>query len=532
MRKGMKKVLAILLGTVMTASILAGCGSSGTASTTEGTAESTTTTTKEAAEGEDNTQAASDIDISEHVALKMYLVGDKPDGFDDVYAKINEILEAKLNCSIAVDWLSWSEHETKYSLLFSAGEDFDLIYSASSWCHFEQTVALGGFKALDEQFIQTYAPDVWKMMPEVAWEQATIDGSIYMVPANYVEVTPDVLAIRGDLMEKYGYEDIADYDTLIDFYRDCAADGIYGNAVGAGYWLWFEHLGYNVVGGAPSSGELVLFNGQDPEDHSLQYILDWDEFTEFCHLMKDLADVGCWPRDVLNTTQDRQDGLLSGRGASMVWNPGSCKLYANQANTEHPDWNVNVYNIMPDIGYGATKYTNGGLAININSKNAERAMMVINEFATNPEIQDLAQLGIEGVNWEAVGEDQYKIIEGAAYNTSNNWGWRNQDIMRTLYQENPTAVDTKVNEMNEYLLSHVREEHILDGFSFDSTSVSTQYAAVEAVMGTYFDPLVNGLVDDVDASLEQFRSAMEAAGIQDILDEMQSQVDALVSSKN
>ena len=49
-------------------------------------------------------------------------------------------------------------------------------------------------------------------------------------------------------------------------------------------------------------------------------------------------------------------------------------------------------------------------------------------------------------------------------------------------------------------------------------------------MGTYFDPLVNGLVDDVDASLEQFRSAMEAAGIQDILNEMQSQVDALVAS--
>ena len=157
-------------------------------------------------------------------------------------------------------------------------------------------------------------------------------------------------------------------------------------------------------------------------------------------------------------------------------------------------------------------------------------MMVLNEFATNQDLQDLTQLGIEGVNWEPVGEDQYQIIEGAAYNTSNNWGWRNQNLMRTEYQENPTAVDTKVTELNEYLLANVREEHILDGFSFDSTPVSTQFAAVEAAMGTYFDPLVNGLVDDVDASLEQFRSAMEAAGIQDILNEMQSQVDALVAS--
>ncbi len=540
MKKGLKKVLAILLGTVMTASLLAGCGSSGTGSssagTTEAAAEASGGASTEAAgtesAGDGEQAAASDIDISEHVDLKMYLVGDKPDGFDDVYAKVNEILEEKLNCSISVDWLSWAEHDTKYSLLFSSGEDFDLIFTASSWCHFEQTVALGGFKALDQEFIQTYAPGVWEMLPEVAWTQATVNGSIYMVPANYVEVTPDVLAIRGDLIEEYGYEDIASWDDLISFYKDCAANGIYGNAVGAAsiYWLWFQQMGYNVVGGAPSNGELVLYNTQDPDDVSLQYILDWDAFSEFCHLMKELADAGCWPSDVLSSTHDRQDGLLNGTGASMVWNPGSCQTYANQANAEHPDWNVNIYNIMPDIKYGSTKYINGGLAININSKNPERAMMVLNEFATNQDLQDLTQLGIEGVNWEPVGEDQYQVIEGAAYTTSNNWGWRNQDLMRTEYQENPTAVDTKVTELNEYLLANVREEHILDGFSFDSTPVSTQFAAVEAAMGTYFDPLVNGLVDDVDASLEQFRSAMEAAGIQDILDEMQSQVDALVAS--
>lgn len=537
MKKGMKKVLAVLLGTAMTASLFTGCGSAASDNTKTAASEAPAAAEENAAAenaGTDTAEAAADIDISEHVDLRMYLVGDKPEGFDDVYAKINEILDEKLNCSLSVDWLSWAEHGTKYSLLFSGGEDFDMIYTASSWCHYEQTVGLGGFMALSEDFIKTYAPDVWEMEPEVAWKQATINGSVYMVPANYVEVTPDVLAIRGDLMEKYGYEDIASWDDLISFYKDCAADGIYGNAVGAGamYYIWHQKQGYSVVSGAPQSGQLVLYHGLDPEDTSLQYILDWDNFTEFCHLMKELADAGCWPSDVLSTTQDRQDGLLSGRGASMIWNPGSCRTFANQANAEHPEWNVNLYNVMPDISYGATKYINGGIGINVSSKNPERAMMVINEFATNPDIQDLAQLGIQGVNWEPVGDDQYKVIEGAQYTTSNNWGWRNQDIMRKEYQENPTAVDTKKNEMDEYLLSHIREDHILDGFSFDSTAVSTQYAAVEAAMGTYYDPLINGLVDDVDASLDAFRSAMEAAGIQDVLQEMQSQVDAFIASSN
>lgn len=533
MKKGMKKILALLLGTTMIVGMLAGCGSkdSGGANTEAPAANDTQAEGEAPAEDSQGGGEEAAVDISEHVDLKMYLVGDKPEGFDDVYAKINEILEEKLNCSVSVDWLSWSEHDTKYSLLFSAGEDFDMIFTASSWCHFEQTVGLGGFKALEEPFIQTYAPDVWAMMPEEAWKQATLNGSIYMLPANYIEVTPDVLAIRGDLMEKYGYNDIASWDELLSFYKDCANDGIYGNAVGAGsvYWLWFENEGYYTLGGAPSHGQLVLYNAADPSDVSTRYILDDEGFTEYCHLMKELADAGCWPSDVLSNTQDRQDGLVNGRGASMVWNAGSCQTYANQANAEHPEWKINVYNIMPNNDYTATKYINGGIGININSKNPERALMAYNEFATNQDIQDLAQLGIKGVNWEDAGEGLYKVIEGSEYTTSNNWGWRNNDIMKKQYRENPTDVDVKVDELNEYFMAHVRATHPLDSFSFDSTPVSTQYAAVEAAMGTYFDPLVNGLVQDVDASLEEFRSALDAAGVRDILDEMQKQIDAYVA---
>ena len=119
-------------------------------------------------------------------------------GFDEVYAKINEILEEKLNCSLNVEFLSWGEHDTKYSLLFSSQEDFDLIFTASSWCHYEQTVSLGGFAPLSEDFIKAYAPDIWEVVPEMAWEQAKIDGQIYMVPNYANEFGQEVLAVRGD----------------------------------------------------------------------------------------------------------------------------------------------------------------------------------------------------------------------------------------------------------------------------------------------------------------------------------------------
>lgn len=529
MKKCTKKVLALLLGTVIAVSLFAGCGKKTevTSTTVENAASQTGTSEVDKAE-----TTAPVIDTSEFVELKMYLVGDKPEGFDDVYAKINEILKEKLNCTISVDWLSWGDHGTKYSLLFSSGEDFDMIFTASSWCHYEQTVALGGFKALDEEFIKTFAPDLWATEPELAWEQAKIGNNIYMVPANYIEVTPDTFAVRGDWMKAFGYEDLTSYDELIDFFMDLAADGKYGTTRSLGtYWAWFEMDGKQVVQGTPKNGQMVLYNGLDTTDNSVNYVLDMEGFAEYCKQAKEMATAGCWPSDVLSAVEDRQAGLLSGRAATLQWNAGTNRIYANQANAEHPEWDVNIYNLNPNIKYASTRYINGGIGINATSKNPERAMMVINEFATNKAIQDLAQLGIEGVNWEAVDDEHYKVIAEKPYIASNIWGWRNMDLMRKETSDNPTSVDVRLQELNAYFLSNIKDVHTLDSFKFDSTNVSTQFAAVEAVATTYFDPLVTGLVDDVDASIEEFRKAMDDAGMQDVLNELQKQVDEYISSK-
>jgi putative aldouronate transport system substrate-binding protein len=156
-------------------------------------------------------------------------------------------------------------------------------------------------------------------------------------------------------------------------------------------------------------------------------------------------------------------------------------------------------------------------------------MMTLNLMATSKEIMDLTSLGIEGVNWEAVGEDQYREL--TPYTPSNWWGWRNIDLMRTKFDENATEVDVKVKALNEYYLENLRPEHVLDGFNFDATKVSTQFAAVEAAMGTYWYPLLNGFVDDVDATIAQFKAALEVAGMNDILAETQAQIDAFVAAQ-
>lgn len=528
MRRRTKKLLSLLLATVLTVGMLGGCGSSDD----EAKSGSTNDNTVKKSTGSDTAGDTLLVDTSKHVDLTMYLIGDRTPDFNEVYGKINEILEEKLNCSLNVEFLSWGEHDTKYSLLFSSKTDFDLIFTASSWCHYEQTVALGGFAPLSEEFIKTYAADILNVVPEMAWDQAKIDGNIYMVPNYANEFGQDVMAVRGDLMKKYGFDDIMSWDELMDFYNACAADGIYSSS-GAPWYQYFQTQGLSTTGGAPKGGELVLYNTQNADNLEFTYIAEWDGFRDYCVQMKKLADAGCWSKDVLNSSDERQTGLLTGRTASMIWNLGSCYTYAKQANEVDPNWSVTIVDPVASQPKKVNSYINNGVAINVNSKNKERAMMVLNEFYTNPDVYDLAMLGVEGKHWEAIGEDQYKILDQSGYGVSNNcnWGWNNADIQRTEYIENRTALDNKSDELQDGFSKNIKPDHLYDGFNFDSTKVSTQFAAVEAALGKYYDPLKNGLVDDVDQTIKDMKAALESAGIQDVLKEIERQAAEHIAGK-
>ena len=167
MKKSTKKLVSVLLASAMAAGMLAGCGSgNGKGSTGDSKSSSAASGTSG-----DNLSA----DTSEHVDLTMYLIGDRTPDFDEVYAKINEILEEKLNCSLNVEFLSWGEHDTKYSLLFSSQEDFDLIFTASSWCQNFLTKLVG-----------------------IARNHVDLSVNLCLLPCHFRNNLPDIRCIRFD----------------------------------------------------------------------------------------------------------------------------------------------------------------------------------------------------------------------------------------------------------------------------------------------------------------------------------------------
>lgn len=531
-----RKVLSIILVLAMVLVMFTGCSKDSKTEVTN--KKSSTEATKSGKKDNDSSEGGktfNGIDISEPVKLTMYLLGDRTPDFDKVYAEINTILQEKLNTTLDVEFLAWSEHNTKYSLLFSGGENFDLIFTAAGWGHYEATAGMGGFYPLTEDFIQTYAPGIWNVVPEMAWNQAKIDGSVYMVPNYQNEFGATVVAIRGDLMKKYGYSDITSFDQLIEFYDKVAENETSISPLGTqGYSLMYPYLlskKVRTVAGTPN--ELFVFNTQNPDDLSITYSLDWDGFIDYCKASKERYEKGFWSPDSLATTEESQDGFLNGRATSFMWNKGSTKKYCNEANKLHPEWETTIVDVVPDLPKAVNSYINNGVAINAASKNKERAMMVLNEFYTNKEVYDLSSYGINGVHYEAIGDDQFKLLEGNAnfgVDGNCNWGWINSTIRRTEFNENPTSVDIREQELQDKWVANIKPEHIYDGFSFNNANVNSEIAAVSTVIDQYYTPLILGMAGDVDTALAELRKQLDNAGIQTIYEEIKRQAEEHVAN--
>ena len=93
-RNLVKRMSAIALSTLMAGTMMVGCGSS--SSGTAGTLTSGVSTDKE-------------------VTLKMYLIGDKPADFDEVYDKVNSIMKEEINATLQVNFIPWSEKRISIS---------------------------------------------------------------------------------------------------------------------------------------------------------------------------------------------------------------------------------------------------------------------------------------------------------------------------------------------------------------------------------------------------------------------------------
>ena len=261
-----KKLLATILSMCMTASMLTGCGGSAASSSTTDTSAKDTAKT-EAAQADAKTDTAAtaasldslpaevgqgtiaatpemyaSTDLSKSYTVNMYLIGDTPNDWDSVINKVNDYLQP-FNTELAVTFMSWSDYQTMYSLVLAGGEQVDLIFTAP-WCFMYNEAAKGSFYELTDDFVANYMPLTSKYQVADSWDETTISGKTIAVPSNKAQPMGKIVAVRQDLMEKYGISELDNWDDYKKYMltiaeKETPESGIYAlAAAGDNNELW------------------------------------------------------------------------------------------------------------------------------------------------------------------------------------------------------------------------------------------------------------------------------------------------------
>lgn len=518
----------LVLATILTASMLAGCGSGNPPKTDDGASVKSTGSLGEA--------ESITPDTSKEVQLKMFAIVDAPLNqrmADEYWPILNEEVKNAVNATIDFSYASGNDYANNYQLALASGTKYDMMHSAN-WLNYADHATKGAFMPLDE-LLPIYAPNIWEEYADL-WDSVRVNGKIYGIPSTGGDRSEPSFFYREDLRKKYGCPEIKsldDIETYLQAIKDNETDllpsddsqaMVYGNS-------FIPLHKYQIVDAMGGRNSNFVIDPANPR--KVLSTIELPEYKEYMEKMKDFSDRGFWPKDVLSKNDWGVYSVINGKSAaSFVGQFWNYAYLIPQTEAEHPDWELGFIpycTINPDTVLPVSDPTGGMISVTRNADNPERALMLIDYIHTNEEIWRLMNWGIEGVHY-AITDGCYDetIIADPATDKFNYFPG-------TLLFNDPKFQLPKVNEWErkaeiQAKMESIEKPNLLAGFVFDQTKVAAEYTAVNQLRMELGYPLNVGIVDDVETSYAEYVKKSKDAGLEKCRQEIELQLNAFFDS--
>ncbi|PXV93337.1 ABC-type glycerol-3-phosphate transport system substrate-binding protein [Lachnotalea glycerini] len=509
--KKRKAMLCFGLVLTMMGSILGGCGTSSSSIDTSNADQSSSQSSEETGE----------LDTFEEVELVMYVIGDRPAGQDAVDENFNQLIKEKLNCTLKLNWIPWSDYANKYPLLFSSGEEFDMAYT-SGWLNFASLARKGAFMSLDELWA-TYAPKNFSKQSVAALQEATIDGHYYCIPTMLSTYNAYGPIYRTDIMEGSEWdgkmETFEDVETYCDIVKETKPEMEPLDIYSAGSewddtWMW--SLGYSSSKG--SSNDFLFFDSSQENPQLFTYY-ESDQTNEFLEMMARWNEKGFFSKSALSDTDSTK--TQNGKAAVRTHNVDNYASYS----TIHPEWSYSYSNLVKSIAH--LPYTQDAMVISNTSKNPERALALWDLITNDQEVFDAFYYGILDKTYTLDDSGDYAITDADNYAVSTMWAARTTEFNRNIVGT-PADYNTMKEGFETSIVAGEGTEKY-SAFTIDTSSIETEYAACQSAHQQYWWPLELGYTDAA-TGLAEYQEKMEAAGIEKVRTEIQKQLDAYIAN--
>ncbi len=517
------KILALLMVSVMSVSVLlSGCGSSDSSSD-EGSASS------ESSSEEDGYSTEIDMDEEPYtVAIQVVTLPgtDYTDTEEEREAAINAITEPAINCLVDIQEIWISEVANTTSMAVAGDEKIDLVHVATV----NTLSTLAGSDILldmnEGNLLQNRGQDLVELFGEDLLAAGSVSGKQLAIPAKTYNAAAKGIYYNKTLADEYGIEipESCTFEELSEILYEVheAIPDITTYYCGSGelnYLFWLEN--YETFGSESSYGVIL----DATEDPTVVNLYATEMFEEYCLQAFHWTQDGIQPGDPTdtNSAQDyfyaqslfcvvvninpEQDASWGASALSSGFELGSCVL------VEAEITNTNI-----------TEYMWG---IAVNSERPDKAMDFLNFLYTNAEVANILKYGIEGENYEFVEGSDLVIETNGTYDPMFYIGGDES----LLYVEYPGDEDYISD------LQAMEEEATLSplaGYMFDDSDYQTESSVIYSTIMEYLPRLQNGMCDSEEETLElidEFVQALEAAGINDVIAANQEQVDAYLAEQ-
>lgn len=492
-----KKAMALLLVSVMAGSMLAGCGSDNASSSNDGSSKS------------------ADSSNQDSYTVKILAPGDAS---TDDCAKISEaaskITEEKFNTKVELTRVGFGSYDQQVNLTLGSSEKLDLMYE---YCGNVTSAISSGQIVPITDYLDSYGSDMKSQISDSDWKCVTFNGDIYGVPANKEKATGWGFAMNKEMADATGidYSSIKteeELEPLLEKVKEMYPDvyPIVSNNGSMSLMTDQDDLGGDIGSLESASGDnttVINYYGTDEYMNEMKLRYDW-------------AQKGLIMPDASTSTENANSLIGAGKGFGRFTNtkPGIEKEMEKEVGKE-----VVVLEMVKP--YTTTTRVDIVWYVPHNSEKPERAVQVLNEIYTNPDLANLFINGLEGKHYEFVDKEKGIVNYPEGVNASNTgytslpWAWPNETISY-IWEGLDSDIWDQIQEFNKDATVSPAK-----GFAWDNTEVQNEVTACANVVAKYGPALECGSLDP-ETTIPKFLDELKAAGADTIIAEKQKQLDA------
>ena len=492
-----KKAMAFLLVSVMAGSMLAGCGSDNASSSNDGSSKS------------------ADSSNQDSYTVKILAPGDAS---TDDCAKISEaaskITEEKFNTKVELTRVGFGSYDQQVNLTLASSEKLDLMYE---YCGNVTSAISSGQIVPITDYLDSYGSDMKSQISDSDWKCVTFNGDIYGVPANKEKATGWGFAMNKEMADATGidYSSIKteeELEPLLEKVKEMYPDvyPIVSNNGSMSLMTDQDDLG----------GDIGSLESASGDNTTVINYYGTDEYMKEMKLRYDWAQKGLLMPDASTSTENANSLIGAGKGFGRFTNtkPGIEKEMEKEVGKE-----VVVLEMVKP--YTTTTRVDIVWYVPHNSEKPERAVQVLNEIYTNPDLANLFINGLEGKHYEFVDKEKGIVNYPEGVNASNTgytslpWAWPNETISY-IWEGLDSDIWDQIQEFNKDATVSPAK-----GFAWDNTEVQNEVTACANVVAKYGPALECGSLEP-ETTIPKFLDELKAAGADTIIAEKQKQLDA------